>query len=155
LFFNISTIQQAAALPLRAVDGELRVLLVTARSDGRWLLPKGWIEDGETPARSAAREAFEEAGVTGMLDPRPVGAFRYAKSMPQGYAVRSHVTVFPLAVHEELDDWPEEAERTREWFALDGARDAVGDRGLARLLKRFHRREADSLRLVVENLASA
>ena len=31
--------------------------------EGRWQLPKGWIEDGEAPEAAALREVREEAGV--------------------------------------------------------------------------------------------
>jgi 8-oxo-dGTP pyrophosphatase MutT (NUDIX family) len=31
--------------------------------EGRWQLPKGWIEEGESPEQAAIREAREEAGV--------------------------------------------------------------------------------------------
>ena len=43
------------------VSGE--ILLVRERSDGRWTLPGGWADPGETPATAVAREVREEAGV--------------------------------------------------------------------------------------------
>jgi 8-oxo-dGTP pyrophosphatase MutT (NUDIX family) len=44
--------------------GVSTVLLVRARpAPHEWVLPKGHIEAGETPARAAAREVREEAGV--------------------------------------------------------------------------------------------
>ncbi len=43
-------------------DGE-RVLLVREVSDGRWSLPGGWADVGESPAEVAAREVREEAGL--------------------------------------------------------------------------------------------
>jgi ADP-ribose pyrophosphatase YjhB (NUDIX family) len=39
-----------------------RVLLVRERSDGRWSLPGGWVDVGESPSQAAAREVHEEAG---------------------------------------------------------------------------------------------
>jgi 8-oxo-dGTP pyrophosphatase MutT (NUDIX family) len=46
------------------VDGEREYLLVEARrSPGKWVLPKGHIEPGETPEAAAVREVQEEAGV--------------------------------------------------------------------------------------------
>jgi len=48
----------------RTVDGEREYLLVEARrSRGKWVLPKGHIEPGETPEAAAGREVQEEAGV--------------------------------------------------------------------------------------------
>ena len=35
---------------------------VRERSDGRWSLPGGWADPGDTPARAAAREVREETG---------------------------------------------------------------------------------------------
>jgi ADP-ribose pyrophosphatase YjhB (NUDIX family) len=40
-----------------------RVLLVQEISDGRWSLPGGWADVGESPAEVAAREVREEAGL--------------------------------------------------------------------------------------------
>jgi 8-oxo-dGTP pyrophosphatase MutT (NUDIX family) len=40
-----------------------RVLLVRERADGRWALPGGYVDVGDSPAEAAAREASEEAGV--------------------------------------------------------------------------------------------
>ncbi|MBW3602368.1 MAG: NUDIX hydrolase [Actinobacteria bacterium] len=39
-----------------------RVLLVREREDGRWTLPGGWADPGETPAEAVVREVAEEAG---------------------------------------------------------------------------------------------
>ncbi|HHX64279.1 MAG TPA: NUDIX domain-containing protein, partial [Chloroflexi bacterium] len=39
-----------------------RLLLVRERSDGRWTLPGGWADVGESPAQSVAREVYEESG---------------------------------------------------------------------------------------------
>lgn len=40
------------------------ILLVRERSDGRWSLPGGWADVGDTPARCVEREVLEEAGLT-------------------------------------------------------------------------------------------
>lgn len=51
-------------------DGTVRVMLVTPSGGGAWMLPKGNIEKNMTTYESAAKEAFEEAGVVGTCDPR-------------------------------------------------------------------------------------
>jgi len=43
-------------------QGGCHVALVLTH-EGRWQLPKGWIEDGESPEAAAVRESREEAGV--------------------------------------------------------------------------------------------
>lgn len=40
-----------------------RVLLVRERDSGLWRLPKGHVEQGETPEQAAVREVREETGV--------------------------------------------------------------------------------------------
>ena len=41
---------------------DTQVLLVRERSDGRWTLPGGWADAGETPSEAARREVREESG---------------------------------------------------------------------------------------------
>ena len=49
------------------------VLLVTTLRTRRWILPKGWPHPGLSLPESAAREALEEAGVTGRIEATPLG----------------------------------------------------------------------------------
>jgi ADP-ribose pyrophosphatase YjhB (NUDIX family) len=41
---------------------ENKLLLVRERSDGRWTLPGGWADIGESPSESVVREIREESG---------------------------------------------------------------------------------------------
>jgi ADP-ribose pyrophosphatase YjhB (NUDIX family) len=45
-----------------AVFKDGRILLVKERSDGRWSLPGGWADVGESPSESVEREVWEESG---------------------------------------------------------------------------------------------
>ena len=45
-----------------AVFREDRILLVRERSDGRWTLPGGWADVGDSPRHAAEREVREESG---------------------------------------------------------------------------------------------
>jgi 8-oxo-dGTP pyrophosphatase MutT (NUDIX family) len=75
---------QYAALPYRLRPRRsAEVMLVTSRDTQRWIIPKGWPHKGKAPHDSAAREAFEEAGVLGVVEKRSVGSFRYAPEKDQ------------------------------------------------------------------------
>lgn len=123
------------ALPWRVGrHGEVEVMLITTRQSGRWILPRGWPAKGKTPAQTATQEAFEEAGVIGGVDPRPIGDYRYLKPLPDGSSGDCVVTLFSLHVRGTLVHWPEQAERRRRWHALDQASRVASDGQLAELL---------------------
>lgn len=60
------TIEQESAggVAVRTIDGSKRTVLIRTSSEGRWQLPKGIIDPGETPEIAAMREVREEAGIT-------------------------------------------------------------------------------------------
>src|SRR3712207_4311560 len=88
----IGPYRQYGALPfIRGRDGELKVMLVTTRGRKRWMIPKGWPIRSLTPHESAAREAYEEAGLLGQPDPEKIGTFDYVKRLRIGLKVRCRV----------------------------------------------------------------
>jgi 8-oxo-dGTP pyrophosphatase MutT (NUDIX family) len=124
--------EQSAAVPFRMEEGGLRVLLITASTSPRWVIPKGWIEPDLTPWDSAAKEALEEGGVVGAVSPDPLGDYEYTK-----YGSPYRVRVYPLRVEKILDKWPEAYRRRRRWVSLEEATELVPDAGLKRLLERL------------------
>jgi 8-oxo-dGTP pyrophosphatase MutT (NUDIX family) len=68
---------QYGVLPYRFTEAAaLEVLIVTTRQSKRWIVPKGWPIKGLTPSKSAAREAFEEAGVIGRVPKAAIGVLQ-------------------------------------------------------------------------------
>ncbi len=128
---------QAAAIPFRWSSGRLEVALITRRQGKHWIVPKGNIEPGETPRRSALREATEEAGLLGRIGLRPFGAYEYRK----GREART-VVVFLLEVTEELSRWSEDDVRDRKWLRVERAADRVRERGLRLLLRGLAERQS-------------
>ena len=108
---------QYAALPYRFTPAaNLEILIVTTRQSRRWIIPKGWPIKGLKPPKSAAREAFEEAGVRGEVGSKSVGAFAYDKMIDgDGIRVRCEVRVFPLLVKRQSEVWPEAEQRRVQW----------------------------------------
>jgi 8-oxo-dGTP pyrophosphatase MutT (NUDIX family) len=126
---------QVAAIPLRwTKDGDLRILMVTSRDTGRWVLPKGWTMDGKKPWRAAEIEALEEAGVTGYISREALGDYTYDKRLPDGTSVPCTVRVYPMIVDKVKRDWKERKKRRRSWFSPEGAAEAVNEPGLTDLL---------------------
>jgi 8-oxo-dGTP pyrophosphatase MutT (NUDIX family) len=126
-------------LPYRLNDaGEVEVLLLTSRTRHRWIIPKGWPIRRLKPAKSAAREAFEEAGVQGRVSSIPLGRYTYDKLLDEdGRAIACEVTVYPLAVKRQLGTWPEIAQRETRWLAVGEALALTDEDGLRPLLEAF------------------
>src|SRR5262245_64149962 len=97
---------QAAAIPVKA--GQL--CLVTSSSGKRWVIPKGMIDPGKTAGEIALQEAWEEAGLTGILVAEPAGTYQYDK-----YGGTCLVTVFLMRVTDVAAEWPENGLRQRCW----------------------------------------
>jgi 8-oxo-dGTP pyrophosphatase MutT (NUDIX family) len=126
--------QVGALCVRRHENGACQVLLVTSRDTGRWIIPKGWKARRLKDHEAAAREAKEEAGVTGKVKPKPIGSYTYPKTDAAG-ARSLRVDVFLLMVRREKDRWPEQDQRRRAWFDVREAGKEVGESKLRRLIK--------------------
>jgi 8-oxo-dGTP pyrophosphatase MutT (NUDIX family) len=131
-------LEQVAALPYRLNDeGHVEVLLVTSRGSKRWLVPKGNLEVGRAAHETAAREAFEEAGVIGEISDAPIGSFPWTKSGARGAERRIMVTVFSLKVASRERTWPEKGQRRAAWFLTGSMGGAELEPELHRLISAF------------------
>lgn len=118
-------------------DGEPRFLLITSRTTKRWIIPRGNPVPGLSPAQSAAHEAYEEAGLTGLVSPDEIGTYRYEKRRRNGTSVEANVHVFPLRTTIQSGKWPERHERQTQWFTRDEAVEVVEEPGLKDLIMGF------------------
>jgi 8-oxo-dGTP pyrophosphatase MutT (NUDIX family) len=125
---------QVSALPLqRDKQGNLRVLLITSRETRRWIIPKGWPMKGLDDSEAAAREALEEAGVTGRVRGKPIGTYQYWKRGVASFEL-CEVKVYPLEVERQLETWREKGQREAHWFSPEDAADLVEEPGLRALI---------------------
>ncbi len=121
----------------------LRILLVTSRETRRWVVPKGWPMKLRTPAQAAAREAWEEAGVRGMIAQRSLGMFSYKKRLSRDKRIHCTVRVFPMQVTEIVTKFPESRERKVRWFSPEKAARKVREPELRALILAAARDLAD------------
>jgi len=140
----MTALRQVAALPLRqAKGGAIKILLVTSRETGRWIIPKGWPSKRIKDCKAAAREARQEAGVKGKILRQAIGSYRYIKR-ELGDGAFIEVRVFLLKVSKRCKRWPEKRERRRAWFDLKVAATKVSDPELSFLIGTLQERNADA-----------
>lgn len=103
-------------------DARGAILLQRRRDDGRWSLPAGAVDPGESPAAAVVREVREETG----LDVRPVriagvfGGETFRHVYPNGDAAEFVVTVFDCVVLGGALRAQDEESLELEYFAADG-----------------------------------
>lgn len=132
---------QFAALCYSTEYDRTRVLLISSRRTGRWIIPKGWPVEGQTPADCALAEAWEEAGVVGKVTGGCLALYSYAKELEDENTLPCAVMVYPVKVRELADKFPEAGQRKRKWMAPKRAADRVDEPELAHLLRRFDPRD--------------
>lgn len=100
-------VRQAAVIAMK--NG--RVCLITTSSGKRWLVPKGNRQAGCDLRETAAREAWEEAGLVGRVKSQPLGTYQFVK-----LGCPHKVVVFRMQVTEAKRKWPERHKRRRRWL---------------------------------------
>ncbi|MBV8469373.1 MAG: NUDIX hydrolase [Burkholderiaceae bacterium] len=131
--------QQYGALPYR-LDAEqgLQIMLITSRTTRRWIIPKGWPIKGMKPSETAAREAYEEAGLEGEVSRKAVGVYVYNKRLElEDRTVPCEMRVFALQVLRQRKNWPERLQRDCQWLSPAQALALAADEGLRELIARF------------------
>jgi 8-oxo-dGTP pyrophosphatase MutT (NUDIX family) len=122
--------RQSGAIPYAMVELTPVFLLVTSRRTGRWIFPKGGLAKGMEPWESAKKEAYDEAGVEGVVDTVPVGSYRSWKTRGmRRFAIE--VAMYPLRVERQVEKWRETDERHRHWVTLPEVTRLIADKRLA------------------------
>ena len=129
--------RQVAALPWRGEGPTLEILLVSSRETRRWVIPKGWPMKDKADHQAAAQEAYEEAGLDGVIVDTPAGDYEYLKRLKSGAARLVKVDVYPMKITGEHATWPEKGQRTLQWMMPVEAALAVQEPQLRDLIARF------------------
>src|ERR1700757_2233726 len=116
---------QVAAVWYRGRGATLEFLLVNTTRGDKWTFPKGATAPRLSHSQAAEREALEEAGAVGVIEPQhfhlylqPKGVSRLRNGM-QEFVVKA----FLLQVSHTQP--PQEQERNPTWFSVDDARNAL------------------------------
>lgn len=121
-----SVVRQSAVIPVKGSE----LCVVTSRSGKRWVVPKGCLEPGMTAGETALQEAWEEAGLVGVLQAEPLGSYVYEKA-----GQTCHVTVFLMQVTDTAAAWPEQPLRERCWLTFNQALVRIEEPGLRDLIR--------------------
>jgi 8-oxo-dGTP diphosphatase len=122
----MQTVHQVSAggVAHRIDDGSVKVVVIKTSAEGRWQLPKGMIDPGETAEIAALREVREEAGITcEILEPLDVIEYWFVAAFDGAPKKRYHKKVhFYLMKYLEGDvnDHDHEVVEAR-WVAIDEA----------------------------------
>jgi len=108
--------QRSAAIPIINDQGLTKIVLVTTKSKNNWIFPKGQVELDMTPFDSAAKEAIEEAGVIGEIEPNLFDEYQHNK-----WGGDMCVKVYTLNVEQIQDEWLEMHDRNRQIVTLEEA----------------------------------
>ena len=93
--------------------------------------------DGCPPAATAAQEAWEEAGIRGVVSEACLGFYSYTKTLPEGGTIPCIAAIFPLEVQDLADDFPEAGQRRRKWFTPAKAASRISEPDLKKILRNF------------------
>jgi 8-oxo-dGTP pyrophosphatase MutT (NUDIX family) len=121
-FLHFALPLQVAAVCYRRNGRGLEFLLVNTNGGGKWTFPKGAPEPGMSHSRAAEREASEEAGAHGHIEPRHFHLYLHSKGVfwkPPG--VREFVVKAFLMEVEQISP-SHEPLRNPTWFSPDDAR---------------------------------
>jgi len=116
----------AGGVLVRRIRGRphLAAIRPQGKPEGTWVLPKGNLDPGETPAETAVREVREETGVEGRLDEK-LGDVRYVYARSGGERVFKVVSFFLLHAGRGRIGEIEEAMRVEvadaRWLPLEDA----------------------------------
>lgn len=125
---------QIGALPCRTSKETLEVCLITSRGGGRWIIPKGWPESDLSHVEIAAQEAWEEAGLTGTIQPDLYASYAASKQFEPGVGIPVRMDVYLLINPKQVKKFPELGQRKIKWLTIGKAIERVDESGLRDVL---------------------
>jgi 8-oxo-dGTP pyrophosphatase MutT (NUDIX family) len=113
--------KQYGVIPWLTRSGKMKIILVSSRSRGQWIVPKGNLIPKRSKRESALQEAYEEAGLKGKLDKN----FKY-RLFIYSRGVKTDLTLYAMRVERQmLKKWPESHQRKRIEVSCERAQSLV------------------------------
>lgn len=110
--------RQSGAVPIRENQDHIEALIIQSNNKKKWIFPKGIIAPHLSAQDSAAKEAWEEAGVLGRIGEK-IGEYQYDK-----WEGTCHVVMFLMTEVKELKEWSEDF-RKRKWVRINSLKKYV------------------------------
>ncbi len=124
-------------------DGDRPLVLLLQHGSGKWMLPKGTIEEGETPEAVALREVREETGISRVRVVADLGEERYHfywRSENTHYDKTVHYFLLAFLGGEEPRPQAEEGFVACEWVPLDEAIERIKYKETREVVRRARER---------------
>ena len=131
----------AGILLFRQREGATQVLLIKPggpfwrnKDSGAWMIPKGLVEPGETPAEAALREFHEETGTELTSVPFPLATVRQSGGKwVEAFAVEGDLDPSTIQSNDFEVEWPPRSGRRQSfpevaearWMSLAEARELM------------------------------
>jgi len=133
---------QVAAVCYRRRGASFDFLLVKTTSGDRWTFPKGATARRLSHSQAAEREALEEAGAVGVIEPEHFHLYLQPKGDSRLRNVVEEFVVKAFMLEVTQTQPPQEQNRNPTWFSVDDARIA--------LARGREKRHAAELRTVID-----
>ena len=116
---------QVAAVCYRKRGDSFEFLLVKTTGGDRWIFPKGATARRLTHRQAAEREALEEAGAIGAIEPEHFHLYLQPKGDSRLRSGLEEFVVKAFLLEVSHTEAPHEKNRNPTWFSVDEARSAL------------------------------
>ncbi len=134
----------------RRYDGSIEVAMVAVKGGNVWCLPKGLIDKGEVPEKTAIREVAEETGLKGRIIEK-LGEITYWYYIKEENIKCRKTVHFFLMEYEGGDvsnhDWEVD---DASWFLIDEALKKASYRGEKEIIEKARKKLIDGKDIKLE-----
>lgn len=146
----LKTLVSSGGVIFRRYDGSIEVAMVAVKGGNVWCLPKGLIDKGEVPEKTAIREVAEETGLKGRIIEK-LGEITYWYYIKEENIKCRKTVHFFLMEYEGGDvsnhDWEVD---DASWFLIDEALKKASYRGEKEIIEKARKKLIDGKDIKLE-----